>query len=81
MGVVFLDKILSAGTIKGDEGELIEYVYCRGERLPEGGGWNNYIKANFIGWICIYDHGGGVEYAICLLQNEIDIRKTNMKHV
>ena len=73
-----LGKILSTGILATD-GEKIAYVYCQGEHLPKSAEWNNYIEATFGGKICIDDHGGGLEYALSLLKNEIAIRKSNGK--
>jgi hypothetical protein len=73
-----MGKVLSTGTLAID-GEKIPYVYCQGELLPNSVEWNNYIEAIFGGKICIDDHGGGLQYALDLLKNEIFIRKSNGK--
>jgi len=73
-----MEKVLSVG-ILDFEGEKIPYSYCRGEDLPSGDGYNNYIEANYGGPICIDYHGIGLDHAINLLKNEISIRKSNQK--
>lgn len=72
-----MGKVLSSGIIDVD-GEKIPYTYCRGERLPNGE-WNNYIEAHYDTSICIDDHGGGLQYALNLLRNEIEIQKSKRK--
>jgi hypothetical protein len=73
-----LGKVLSFGILEF-HGEKISYSYCRGEELPNGDGYNNYIETYYGGRICIDDHGFGLDHAINLLKNEISIRKSNQK--
>ncbi len=73
-----MGRVLSSGILDID-GEKIPYTYSRGERLPNSSEWNNYIEAEYGSHISIDDHGGGLQYALNLLRNEIAIRKQNRK--
>jgi hypothetical protein len=76
-----MSKVLSSGTLEGN-GETVAYTYRRGFRLPKSNEWNNSIEADFHGHhIVIDDHGGGLEYALSLLRNDISLKQERKKTV
>jgi hypothetical protein len=62
------------------DGEKMPYTFKRSFRMPKTKEWNSCIEANYHGsQIAIDDHGGGLEYALCLLQQDIAIKRETKK--
>lgn len=58
------------------DGEKIPYTFRHTFQLPKSKEWNSSIIADYHGHhIVIDDHGGGLEYALNLLRNDIALKK------
>jgi|WetSurMetagenome_2_1015567.scaffolds.fasta_scaffold56522_3 hypothetical protein len=62
------------------DGEEIPYTFRRSFRMPKTNEWNSCIEADYHGNpIDIDDHAGGLEYALCLLRQNIAIKRETIK--
>jgi hypothetical protein len=62
------------------DGEKISYTFRRTFQMPKSNEWNSTITADYHGsHIVINDHGGGLEYALNLLRQDIMLKRETKK--
>jgi hypothetical protein len=60
--------------------EKIPYTFRRSFRMPKTNEWNSCIEADYHGSpIDIDDHGGGLEYALYFLRQNIALKRETKK--